>query len=238
MLHTTQRPSRAAVGRASPSARATTASPRAPSRPPPPPEPDERSSADDLVVQPSFLAPIFDLLRVTAVLVGLLGLAFAVAQGLFLFNQIALLPSGRGCRPMPCSRSWRWSRRISPASSPGRTPGQDQSAPSPPALRRPEAPRGRPRRRRRAQVRRGPRDPDPLPAGVPARAVRRAAAAPGLGLRAGEVETLYSLQHVLTDPGAAVDDGEWLRRFDREFLGRWTPSPINWRRGRLGRCSC
>ena len=185
----------------------------------PPPEPAERSSADDLVVQPSLLAPIFDVLRITAVLVGLLGLVFGVAQGLFLFNQIALLPEGLRIPAYALLGAlalvtvyfagkliWSYARlRTSPRL-------QLQLYDD---LKRREVARADVESRKYAEARQLlTRFLREYPLGPSAaQKLRR------LGLRSSEVETLYSLQHVLTDQEAGVDDGEWLRRFDREFLG-------------------
>lgn len=185
----------------------------------PPPPPEERVSADDLVVQPSFLAPIVDVLRLTAVLVALLGLAFGVAQGLFLFNQIALLPEWARIPAYALlavlalvtaffagKLAWSYMRlRTSP-----RLHLQLYDD-----LKRREMARADVEARQYAEAReiltRFLRE---YPLGPSAgRKLQR------LGLRAGVVESLFSLQHVLTDRDAAVEDGEWLRRFDREFLG-------------------
>jgi putative membrane protein len=185
----------------------------------PPPEPEERTSADDLVVRPSFLAPIFDVLRITAVLVGLLGVAFGVAQGLFLFNQIALLPEWLrlpayallGALALVTvyfagRLAWSYARlRTSPRLH--LRLYED--------LKRREVARADVESRKYADARQIlTRFLREYPLGPsPARKLRR------LGLRSDEVETLFSLQHVLTDQDAAADDGTWLRRFDREFLG-------------------
>ena len=185
----------------------------------PPPEPSERSSADDLVAGPSFLAPIFDVVRIVAVLVALLGVAFGVAQGVFLFNQIALLPEWLRLPSYVLlavlalvtvyfagKLVWSYARlRASP-----RLYLQLYDD-----LKRREVARADIDARKYAEARhlltRFLREYPLGPSG--AQKLRR------LGLRSGDVETLFSLQHVLTDQDVAVDDGEWLRRFDREFLG-------------------
>jgi uncharacterized membrane protein YcjF (UPF0283 family) len=185
----------------------------------PPPEPDDRSGADDLIAAPSFLAPIFDVLRIAAVLVGLLGLAFAVAQGVFLFNQIALMP---GWLRIP-AYALLAALALVTAYFAGRLVWSYARLPASPRLhldlyddlKRREAARADVDAHKYAEARRIlTRFLREYPLGpAAAQKLRR------LGLAAGDVETLFSLQHVLTDQEAVVDDGDWLRRFDREFLG-------------------
>ena len=185
----------------------------------PPPEPDERSSADDLIAGPSFLAPIFDVVRITAVLVGLLGLAFGVAQGVFLFNQIALMPewlrlpaygllAALALVTAYFAGKLVWSYARLPASPRLHLDLYDD-------LKRREVARADVEARKYAEARQIlTRFLREYPLGPSAaQKLRR------LGLAAGDVEALFSLQHVLADQEAAVDDLEWLLRFDREFLG-------------------
>lgn len=185
----------------------------------PPPPPAERPSADDLVAGPSFLAPVFDVVRVVAVLAALLGLAFGIAQGLFLFNQIALLPDWLRVPAYALlavltlvtvyfagKLAWSYARlRSSP-----RLHLQLYDD-----LKRREVARADVDARQYAEARQLlTRFLREYPLGPSAaHKLRR------LGLRAGDVDTLFSLQHVLSDPTVPVEDGAWLRRFDTEFLG-------------------
>ena len=181
----------------------------------PPSEVDWLEDAGELAKRPAFLTPAVNL----ALLLGLVMLVFVAAQAAFLFNQITLLPAwvrpgghallavtGLAFAYFGLKFTVGYFRlRVSPRLSlklDHDLKARDQARRLVDAEHLGEA---------RKTLTRFVKE-YPLRA-ADARALKR------LGLRADEIERLAAVRHALTVGTATADDGEWLRRLEREFLG-------------------